>query len=484
VARAVAINTVPDAKVRLDQVGDGLTNKDGYYCWPEVSSSYSAQHIWVEADGYEPYSSHIELTSGANAVNQDIFIGHERWSGAQPTDINLPALVPVYVPPVIPPQPVGTIKGELRFGENGYVDDTGLVNVVLCHAGDLLSQWVRGNRDHVHAVLDTIAKAGYHGVRTWTVLDSFDHPYWKDYRFGPHVQPDYYDRTREFADALKSHGLRWLVSQGDMLRVYQTTSERQTFMRRLAEAIKDSGVTIAVDAGNEALWNGESDPTKLTAVADAFRAVIPCAVWSRTSAASEEKADVDATDGSIFDVHGYRDGHSYDKLRHIFSCGYDGQFRRRLGIQSEPFGPGPLVSVTANQHELNSDVEALAGCISIFSRQIWVYFCSPGIKSDLGERFIDMPGFKETPAAIAYLPKDVMAWPTLVHGGTSQQGRRVFAVPSTDATRADHALSNDGRFVCAMYGPRWRECTVERPHQAIVDVTFGNDGRLVVGRIL
>jgi hypothetical protein len=97
-----------------------------------------------------------------------------------------------------------------------------------------------------------------------------------------------------------------------------------------------------------------------------------------------------------------------------------------------------------------------------------------------------MPGFWEVPRAVALLPADVMRWSKLVHGGARDGSLRVFAVPGTDDTRADHAIEHadgSGRFVCLLYGPRWRECRQVRPAELHLEQDFGDVGRLVIGRV-
>ena len=93
-----------------------------------------------------------------------------------------------------------------------------------------------------------------------------------------------------------------------------------------------------------------------------------------------------------------------------------------------------------------------------------------------------MPGFRETCAVRDWLPIDVMTFGTICHGGASQKGRRVYAVPGTDETRADGVIHADGRWVWALYGPRWRECALERDSDITGEFPCGNDGRLVQGR--
>lgn len=378
------------------------------------------------------------------------------------------------------PQP-SRIVGPLRIAsdKSSFIDNNGPVLPVLCHFGDGLSRWTR-DADGVRAELDAIASAGYDGVRTWTVLGGSS--YWDGREVGPMYQSNYFDHVVAFNDALSTRGLKWLVSQGDAMRLLPTTAEREAFMRRLASVLSLESVAGA-DAGNETIWNGETDPARLRAAIDAFRSVLPCAVWSLTSPGSEEKADLDMFSGSAFDVHGFRDNRWWDKIRHIFSIAYEAKPSARLGKQSEPFGYGDLVSASANKHELTKGVMALACAVSLMSRQMWVYFSGPGVKSDAGQRLVDMPAFRETPMMRDSLPSDLMSFQSMVHGGASQKGRRVFAVPGTDETRADHAIHADGRFVCAAYGPNWkgvyqeRDCVIERK------IECDEAGYVVVGRL-
>lgn len=403
-------------------------------------------------------------------INQVVGLPLDGWPGA--------ATEPV---PDQPVPGVSRLVGPLRIASDrsAFIDDTGPVLPVLCHLGDGLSRWTR-DPGGVSTLLDDIAAAGYDGVRTWTVLGGSS--YWNGREVGPMYQSNYFDHVSAFAGALRQRGLRWLVSQGDAMRLLPTTPERQAFMRALAELL-DLELVAGVDAGNEALWNGEDDPAKMRAAVDAFRAVLPCAVWSLTSPGSEENTDLDTFSGSVFDVHGYRDNRAWDKIRHIFSIGYEGKPAARLGIQSEPFGYGHLVSASANKHELTTGVMQLACAVSLMARQAWVYFSGPGVKSDAGQRLQDMPGFRETCAMRDALPRDLMTFGALVHGGASQRGRRVFAVPSDDPTRADHAIHADGRFVMAAYGPSWKGVYQERTCQIEKRIDCGEAGYVVVGRV-
>lgn len=399
-------------------------------------------------------------------------------------EIWTPAKVDVSGPSVPTPEPgepiVSRMVGRLQVwpDERAFSDDNGPYLPVLCHAGDLLSRWTR-DPVGARALMADIAAAGYDGVRTWTVLHG---DYWRGREVGPMHQADYWSQVLSFAAALRTSGLRWLVSQGDMLRAITRQSERRMFMQSLAGSL-DADMVLGVDAGNEALWNGETDPARLREAVDAFRSVQPCAVWSLTSPYGEDATELNAHAGSVYDVHGYRDGRSWDKIRHIFSIAYEVKPRRGLGIQSEPFGFGDRVSVTANKHELTAGAMALACAVSLLSRQAWVWFSGPGVMSDERERMQDMPGFRETPAMRAALPADLMTFGSLVHGGASQKGRRIWAVPSTDETRCDHAMHADGRYVVAVYGPRWRDAMRERSCHVERRIDCGEAGFVEIGRL-
>lgn len=363
-----------------------------------------------------------------------------------------------------------------------FRDDTGPVLPVLCHAGDLFSRYARGQVAVVRALLAAIAGAGYHGVRTWTVLHG---DYWRGREVGPQATTHYWALVADFARELDAAGLGWLVSQGDALRVVTTTAEREAFARRLVETLPRD-VVLGVDCGNEVWQNGEPDPSRLVPMARVFAAAWPDVALSLSSPPGEERTELDAWSldpATVFDVHGYRGGRWWDKVRHIFSVAYEVKPARRLGVQSEPFGPGAFVSASQNKHELVTGVMQAAAVQSLMTRQAWVYFSGPGVMSDAGEDLRAMPGFAETPAAGALLPRDVMTG-RLIHGGTTWAQERVFA--AHDETRCDHALLPDGRFACLIYGPSWAsvaEAVPERPCAIASDTAFGVSARLVVGRL-
>lgn len=362
-----------------------------------------------------------------------------------------------------------------------FRDDTGPVLPVLCHAGDLFSRYCRGQVAEVRALLASMAGAGYHGVRTWTVLSG---DYWRDREVGPTVTTHYWALVADFGREVEATGLRWLVSQGDALRVVTTTRERQDFATRIVEAIPRA-VVAGVDCGNEAWQNGEPDPSRLVPMARVFAGHWPDVPISLTSPPGEERVDLDAWSPdpcTVYDIHGYRGGRWWDKVRHIFSVAYEVKPARRLGVQSEPFGPGAFVSASQNKHELVTGVMQAAAVQSLMARQAWVYFSGPGVMSDAGEDLRAMPGFAETSAAVALLPRDVMSG-RLIHGGSTWAHERPFE--AVGETRCDSVLLSGGRGVTLIYGPSWagvatapmaRRLTVES------DTAFGTSARLVIWR--
>ena len=405
-------------------------------------------------------------------------------------------------PPEPQPQPhPQALQGPLRLVLNplgyvnpnnlGFADNTGFVLPVFCHAGDLLALYAR-DPDWACAELDDIAAAGYHGVRTWTELSG---PYWDglDRSIGPDSLI-YLRNVSAFAEALRARSLRWIVSQG-----WRITP---AIMTDLATTLRDAGgldVVAAVDGGNETWHLAENTPEHLRRCVDAFRAVLPVPVWSLTSPPGEDKAELDRYAGSVYDVHGSRAGHWYDKIRHAFSVAYEQKPARRLGIQSEPPGPGELVSVTDFKDELDAEAMGLLHVMHLMSRQATVYFSSPGVSVRERGEFSRQPGFWTVPAWARMLPNDLMSWPTLLHG--SSRGRILSAVSVGDGIiRVDQALDDDGRFVAIVYGPGGfhqipveRDCELEILNQVVAKQTFvaGQQmdtqfrrGLIVLGRLL
>lgn len=347
------------------------------------------------------------------------------------------------------------LSGQLRVdAATGYQDDFGPVLPVFCHAGDLFALYVR-DPQRARQELDTITSAGYHGIRVWTALAG---TYWDHMgrTVSPTLTPHYWDHWTAFVADVATRGLKLMVSQGD-IGAFGSLAERLSAAARFAAIEQQQGghPYAFFDAGNEAWQTGEPDPQRLAQFITAYKQAGGTAVCTLTSPPGEETAELNAFSippADAYDVHGFRDGHLWDKRRHIFSIDYEGTPRLAHGVQSEPAGPGSLVSVTAHQDELDDAGCALLAAASVTARQAWVYFSGEGVSIRAGLQ--TEPGFWTVPALVALLPDDLMSnqW-TRHHSGTGWAMRRLFDQGISHEVRCDGAQHPDGRFVYTLDGP-------------------------------
>lgn len=367
--------------------------------------------------------------------------------------VNFEPTAPVVVPaaPVVYPK----LRGQLRIEANRFVDDSGPVLPVFAHAGDIFALYKR-NPALVYDQLDKMAAAGYQGFRFWTILGG---EYWEkpDRHIGPkYFGEEYYVLLKSFMQEAHARGLRLVASQGDIGQL-GNIEQRKAFARRFAQIAREvdgTGHLVAFfDGGNEAWQTGEPDPQRLAQFVQAYRDAGGTALLTLSSPPGEDKKELD--DFSIdpaqcYDVHGYRGGRAYDKIRHIFSLPYEGKPNRKLGIQSEPPGNGALVSVTDNKQELNHEAVALLGLMSLICRQAWVWFSGEGVRIQAGLE--TEQGFAATPKAAAFLPSDVMSFSTLHHSGDTWSSIRIVDRGVTHESRVDGVQHSDGRVVYLFYG--------------------------------
>ena len=374
-------------------------------------------------------------------------------------------------PPPPPPSPGRPIEGLLRISGGIYQDDRGPILPVFCHLGDGFSRY-RRDPDAVRRLLDDVARAGFHGVRTWTYLTG---SYWAGRECDAGWQRD---QWWTFAQEVSVRRLQMIVSQGDMWQ-----ADRET-RQRVYEAVRDTprAAIAFCDAGNEVPNNGWGTPTEC---AD-WIAGLP-GILSLSTTQSETAADLHRWSRSpamIYDEHGYRGGNWWDPVRHVMNVAFENRPPDRpLGMQSEPFGVGSRVTGVDHMDELTDAVMAFAGIVSVMTGQAWVWFSGPGVISDEADRLQDMPGFWSTPPAVAQLPPDIMSYRTLVHGGSSQGNKRVYGVTDEPgSTRCDHAIHDDGRFICCIYGPD-PQYDIIRSHAVDGDFLFGPERRVIWGRV-
>ena len=367
--------------------------------------------------------------------------------------INLEPIAPVVAPP--PPSVYPKLRGRLRIDGGRFVDDTGPVLPLFAHAGDMFALYKR-NPALVLSQLDKIAAAGYQGIRFWTILGGV---YWEkqDRHIGPKFfGEEYFVLLKSFMQEVHARGLRLLASQGDIGQLGDL-EQRKAYARRFAGLARDvdgTGHLVAFfDGGNEAWQTGEPDPERLAQFVRAYREAGGTAILTLSSPPGEDKAELDAFSidpAQCYDVHGYRGGRAYDKIRHIFSIPYEGKPKHKLGVQSEPPGNGALVSVTENKHELDHEAVALLGLMSLICRQAWVWFSGEGVRIQAGLE--TEQGFAATPRAAAFLPPDVMSFATLHHSGDTWSNLRIVDRGVSHESRVDGAQHTDGRLVYLFYG--------------------------------
>lgn len=373
------------------------------------------------------------------------------WAEISAAGLRLKAVETVWSTPAFPVDPGPERSpfarvGYLRAEPAGFVDDSGFVLPLYAHAGNLFSLFTR-DPGRAIAELDDVAAAGYQGVRVWSTLGG---SYWAGDHVGPDITPHYWEHVRAFGEALRARGLRAVWSQGDVGQL----RERRAYMTRLAELDAALGGFIDfIDCGNEAWQTGEPDPARLAQCVGYYQSAGGRAIRSLTSPAGETKEVLDAFSidpAQVYDVHSDRGQHFWDKRRHIFSIPYEGKPRRRLGINSEPPGAGRLVSATANIGELNHEAVTMLAVAGAISRQAWVWFSGEGVKIDRGLK--TEAGFATTPTAFSWLPRDLMTYQTLHHGGNTWRGTRFVA--TVGEARVDCATTTTGdKAVCTIDGP-------------------------------
>jgi len=300
---------------------------------------------------------------------------------------------------------------------------------------------------------------------------------------------------RRFFAALTTRGLRAVWSQGDIRGV----PDRRAYMQDVAAA--DGGTIDWIDGANEAWQTGEPDPNKLADFVGAYAAAGGVALKTLTSPPGEGQDELNRysiAPADAFDKHGYRGGHCWDKRRHAWGVGYEGVPSIERGIESEPPGGGHRVSVTENKHELDDECVALLALGNALGRSAFVWFSGEGVILDRGLE--TEAGFWSVPRAMRLLPRDVMTFRTIHHGGASWRGTRVVAAQGE--VRVDGRIGDDGRFAYTIDGPGGdHRLAVERAFAgqlcdpgtgACVDITKAAGdtldvsfryGRLLVGRL-
>lgn len=417
---------VPGATVACTGNVGGTTNQDGYLELQALTGEHF--ECTFSKDGYKP-------TVAA-------FRPQPQNEGCPLCGTLRASLTATVAPPPPHPVSVNATIGRLQVTD-GFVDVTGPVLPLYAHAGNLFSLFIR-DQPRALQQLDVVAAAGYRGVRAWSTLSG---PYWAGDEVGPDRTPDYWTHVEAFAQALSARGLRAVWSQGDVGAI----RDRRAFMERLAAVDAARPFIDFIDCGNEAWQTGEPDPNRLAQCVGYYQNAGGLGIRSLTSPPGETKDVLDQYSippAQVWDVHSWRDGHWYDKRRHMFSISYEGKPRLRYGINSEPPGAGDLVSASENKHELDDEAVALFAATSAIARQAFVWFSGEGVKIRKGLE--TEPGFWSSPKILAVLPKDVMRWPILHHSGTTFAGTRILEAQGE--VRIDCA-QRPPEFACTIDGP-------------------------------
>ncbi len=374
---------------------------------------------------------------------------------ASPASPEAPSEAPIDPRPLTP-----ALVGRLRIDGGAFVDDTGPVLPVGCHLGDGFSHYVRHPED-IRLGLARIARAGYGFVRTWFVLgrpDGSPNDYWAGREVGPWPMPrlmpaqDYWDRLAAYVGDATDVGLKVHLAAGELVVSDELRRELFDGLAALMTHVGPDAFAL-VEGLNEARDTGEPDPSAVEALVERVRSVHPDNLYALSAYTGHEQRDVlEAWTPSWMDhylVHGFRGDHVWDKTRHIFSLGYENPVRR-LGWQGEPAGPGRRVSATDNQPELDDEGLGLMAVTALMARQAWCYMSGPGVVWD-SEPIGEMPGFTSVPRLARMLPRRLMRYEQLLHGGDRWAGQRVLA--AAGELRCDHAIDRDGAFVVVIYGP-------------------------------
>lgn len=361
------------------------------------------------------------------------------------------------VSPVGHPDP---LVGQLRVERGAYVDDTGPRLPVFLHLGDIIGHGLVRGVDAILPALDFAQRHGYHGIRSWFQLHLTTGKWLRGPTENGWNPLDNRQRFVEILAAAAARGLTWHIAGGGTKGLSEGR-ERELF-GLLAEVIGEVGPEhfALVEGVNEARDTArEATPAAVERSLAPVRARHP-QILTGLSAYTGHEDRVLLEEWTpdwmpFYLVHGSRDGRAHDKIRHIFSLGYDGEGTptRRLGWQGEPWGPGRIVSAQSGHGEIDANVMVLGACMAAMARQAWVVMSGPGVVYT-DEPLEAMPGLADVPGVVRTLPQDLMRFRVFSHSGPNKKGQRIHAVrDDAKDVREDYAIDDSGRFLAIRYGP-------------------------------
>jgi len=345
------------------------------------------------------------------------------------------------------------IKGQLRIDEAGFVDDEdNRILPIGLHVGDLFSVFVR-DPTKAERIIKAGQEAGYPFIHFWMNLGTLG-DYWSGRECGPGYTQDFWGQLSRLGDLLDKYGMKGGYNLGD----YKLWSgNHEEFFRELGRHLRgrEHKTAAYVFGGNEAWQTGANSKEEISDALECFTAECSTVIVTTTAPPTEHANDIAAwCGGDFYAIHGYRGAEDHDRIRHIFSCPWEGHPPSKYGIQDEPTGPGDEVSVKPSHCYDGRDVDSNHMCAlavqSLMCDQGFNYFCGAGVKSD--SDITTYPGFYEVPVAKNIVPIDIMGWPGVFHFGASQSGNRVFSPCAEDTLRFDHRISHEGRIFGIFYG--------------------------------
>lgn len=464
---------------RLHYQGDGnlVVYLDGNPVWASQTHGQTAGSLKMRADGdlvvsdasgkgiaHSGTAGHqkamVQLQDDGNFVIYEDpngpLAGTPIWASANGA-FAIEEVAPEPLPDVIP------IAAPLKVQRLALVDRDGtLVKPKVLHAMWLFSAWCHGQRDRVREEMRR-ARGLYHGMRFCDHLGYYS--VWEGMEVGPFAYtsrdgkrvaatPDYYGQMTSFFEEGRLHGLAFHHSRGDLnaLRMDQIFDHLDT----VSAVQRKVGLDLIMlnEACNEA-WQNMPDVDIPQALHDMLKH-LPSETLKATSAANDEYGGETpaAARAYLADVaykHGHRSGETADRLRHIFSFGYE--VLRPFGVagwEGEPAGPGAGVSV---RREDNVEALCMMGMMQAAFSQGATFMSGAGVfgKGDIWS----MAGYEEWSKAIDLLPDDVMQWSVITHGGDGQAAHQILNTQSVSTElRADQRIDpNTGRFIAFVYGP-------------------------------
>lgn len=342
----------------------------------------------------------------------------------------------------------------------GWGDQTGIRPLLFASWFPLI-RILKDNPDRFERTLDMLQSWGVVGIRGF--IDVRHPGYWQG-REVKHEWPDYVALVQATAEALRSRGMAWFITAGDL----QLTNGREAY-RLAAEALQSYRDVVAVVDVNEAWQNteaGRDDPEHCKRLLDPFiRMGVP---WATSAHSGEDNAEHlnlmwKSVGAPVCTVHG--PGGTDLMVRHIINHRHAAEgvgFNVAL-MQGEPRGPGQDVSAGRVDHPSWVVLAATAACMT---GQMYVLHCSRGVRDrdDDDPWYAFAPYFQRTAAVLKWIPRSKVM--VSAHGGGGgNRPEAVFASTRPDGAfygdrndvrgqfhRCDAAFYENGERACLCYG--------------------------------